>query len=123
MPSYLYKPGHILADKSGFVLKQDYYDHKYMIDPPKTMMNGNEPVRLNYISDNQEPMRHMALPPGSAPLDSKSKFRKITKEQGCIEIGDQTHCLTKPRKRIQLDKRQRRDDIRRSLHQLRNKGS
>ena len=83
-------------------------------------MVGNQRVRINYNSDHMEPMKHMALPYGTAPIDSKSKFRKITREMGCVEVGDQTHVLTKPRKPIKLDRKQRRDDIKKALYQHRN---
>ncbi len=121
MPSYVYKPGHPLANERGMVEKnEEYYMHEAMHSDDKGMMHGNERVRINYTSDHMEPLKHMALPYGSPPIDSKSKFRKITKERGCVEVGDQTHVLTKPRQRVMLDRGKRRDDIRRAMFELRN---
>jgi len=120
MPSYLYKPDCPHADKSGLVEKNTYYTYLYLKDEDKTAIVGNQQVRINYISDNQPPLRHMALPPGSKPIESKSEFRRITKEQGCIEVGDQTHYLTKARPRQNPDRKQRRDDIKKAIYKLRN---
>ena len=120
MASYLYKPGHPLANSNGFVEKNEYYTHSYLHTEDKGMMNGNQRVRINYNSDHMEPLKHMALPFGSAPIDSKSKFRQITKERGCVEVGDQTQVLTTPRKRIPLDRKTRREDIKKALYQMRN---
>lgn len=118
MASYLYKPGHPFANENGFVEKSVYYANTWFDD--KGMTVGNQRVRINYNPDGMEPLKHMALPFGSAPIDSKSKYRKITREMGCVEVGDQTHILTKPRKPIPLDRKQRREDIKKALYQHRN---
>ncbi len=49
--------------------------------------------------------------------DSKAKFRQATKAMGCIELGTEKLPERRP---VKLDRAQRRDDIRRSIHQLRN---
>ena len=69
------------------------------------------------ISDIMDPIQHMAT---GRMHDSKAAFRRDTKASGCVEIGNDS-CLTKPRQHIPLDRRQRREDIRRSLYELRNK--
>src|SRR6202030_4527282 len=48
---------------------------------------------------------------------SKARFRQATRDAGCVEIGNENPI--KPRKPVPLDRRQRREDIRRSLHDLR----
>jgi hypothetical protein len=69
------------------------------------------------ISDTMDLTRHMA---DGRFYDSKHRFREVTKAHGCVEIGTDTSFL-KPRKPIKLDRRQRRDDIRRAIYDLRNK--
>lgn len=48
---------------------------------------------------------------------SKAKFRQATRDAGCVEIGNEMP-ITK-RQPVQLDRRQRREDIRRAMHDLR----
>lgn len=66
------------------------------------------------ISDHMDPVKHHAT---GRIHDSKSQFRKDTKASGCVEIGNE---MGKSRKPIPLDKRQRRDDIARTIYNLRN---
>ena len=70
-----------------------------------------------YIRDHMEPTRHMV---DGKIYDSKSKFREVTKAHGCIEIGNETKYLTEPKKYVELDKRQRREDIRKAFYDVRN---
>ena len=70
------------------------------------------------ISDNMPMLQHMA---DGKMYDSKAKFRAATRAAGCVEYGNETGTLLKPRARVPLDRRQRRDDIRRSLYEARNK--
>jgi hypothetical protein len=51
---------------------------------------------------------------------SKSKFRQATKAHGCIEVGNETKYLTTPRKPVELSKKQRAEDIKRAIYELRN---
>ena len=69
------------------------------------------------ISDIMDPLQHMA---DGRMYDSKRRFREATKAAGCVEIGNDS-ALTRPRQHIPLDRRQRREDIRRSLYEARNK--
>ena len=71
------------------------------------------------ISDTMPELRHMA---DGQYYSSKAKFREVTKAHGCIEVGTETSYLNKPRERIKLDKRKRVDDIKKAIHQLKNKG-
>lgn len=112
MTTYLYKPGHAFADAKGFVTKEDFYAYKYYTEPDLRMYRGNEPVVVNYISDEMPPTRHMALPPGSKLYTSKKKFRDETRARGCIEYGNDIAPLIKPRKPIEPDRRERREAIR-----------
>lgn len=52
--------------------------------------------------------------------DSKAAFRAATKRAGCVEVGNETETLLRPRKPIELDRRQRKDDIRRAIWELKN---
>jgi hypothetical protein len=69
------------------------------------------------ISDIMEPTQHMAT---GKFHTSKHKFREDTKRSGCVEIGNETGHLLKPRTPVQMDRRQRRDDIRRAIYDLKN---
>lgn len=51
-------------------------------------------------------------------ISSKKKFRDETRAYGCIEVGNDVK--VQPRKPIKLDKRQRRQDIGKAIHELRN---
>jgi len=97
------RPGHPLADKDGFVDKKLVYEEV-----------GNAP---NVISDIMDVTRHMAT---GRMHTSKSEFRKDTKASGCVEIGNDSS-LYKARTPIKMDRGKRRDDIRRSLYELRNR--
>ena len=92
---------------------------------PKVYRNGKlvpkwcaEPKQANrsvsVISDTMQPLRHMAT---GKVIDSKSQFRNETKASGCVEIGNDP---IRPRQRIELDRRQRADDIRRTIYELKN---
>jgi len=48
--------------------------------------------------------------------DSKAKYREATRAHGCVEIGNEA---LKPHRWKKMDKRKRRDDIKRAIHQLR----
>jgi hypothetical protein len=72
----------------------------------------------NVISDIMPETRHMA---NNKHYTSKSEFRKATKAAGCIEIGNETATLLKPRQPVTMSRTQRREDIKRAIYQLRNK--
>lgn len=102
----VYRPDHPYANDNGMV---DFgiAGPKYTIGQPAT----------NVISDIMEPTRHMC---DGKYYDSKAQFREVTKAHGCIEVGNEQNTLLKPRKWIYPDRAQRRDDIRRSIYDLRN---
>lgn len=116
--SLLYKPTHPMADKQGFVDKQEYYMYEFMTKPDNRMMVGNKPVQIFYNSDQMDETRHMA---NGKYYTSKAKFRQATKAAGCIEVGNETATVTKSKKYIAPDKRMRREDIKKAIYQLRNK--
>ena len=70
------------------------------------------------ISDEMSETRHMA---DGKMYTSKAKFRQATRDAGCIEVGNETSTLLKPRQEIRLDVGKRRDDIRRAIYELRNR--
>jgi len=79
-----------------------------------------EPIETHYvISDEMPATRHMA---DNRLYTSKSKFRATTRAHGCVEVGNETATLLKPREPIKLDRRKRADDIRRAIYQLKNQG-
>lgn len=118
MPSYIYAPTNPHADSNGFVEKEAYYMHKWANEPDNRMLVGNKPVKLRFISDEMPPTIHMI---SGKLYTSKKKFRDETKARGCIEVGNDT-TYTKPRKQVKLDKKQRRNDIKRALYEVRNGG-
>lgn len=73
---------------------------------------------LGVIVDEMPATRHMA---DGQYYTSKAKFRQATKDAGCIEVGNETSTLLKPRKPVEMDRARRRDDIRRAIYELRNK--
>lgn len=80
---------------------------------PLVQVFGSGPA---VISDAMAPTRHMC---DGNYYTSKAAFRETTKAHGCVEVGTDTSHL-KPRKRVPLDRRKRREDIKRTIHDLRN---
>lgn len=100
MPTYVMRKGE-LVDKQ--------------FAPPLVEVYGEAPF---VISDCMSETRHMA---NGRYYTSKSEFRKATKAAGCIEVGNETATMNKPRPTVKLDRRKRREDIKKAIHQLRNK--
>jgi len=101
MTVYVYRPKHPNADENGMV--------------PLSVANADENRRGPYvISDSMQPLKHMGT---GRVLDSKSDFRKETRNAGCVEIGNEQ---SKPRSPITLDRGARRDAIRKALYYHRN---
>lgn len=78
-----------------------------------------EPIEGAYvISDEMSPTRHMA---DGRYYTSKHKFRAATRAAGCIEVGNDPSIMSpKPRRRVELDRRKRVEDIKRTIYELRN---
>lgn len=86
-----------------------------MIDRSLLEPTGADP-HVYIIKDTMEPTRHMAT---GRYHTSKAAFRADTKASGCVEIGNDS-ALTRPRKPIPLSREKRREDIRRTIYELRN---
>lgn len=82
---------------------------------PKNEKLGNASF---VISDEMPETRHMA---DGKHYTSKAKFRQATRAAGCVEVGTETSTLLKPRQKIELDRGQRRDDIRKAFYEARNR--
>lgn len=100
MTTYVYRNGKLV-------------DKRYA--PPKGGKHGSASF---VISDEMPETRHMA---DGKLYTSKAKFRQATRDAGCIEVGNETSALLKPRQQIQLDPGQRREAIRKTIHELRNR--
>lgn len=116
MAKYRWSPGHPFADKDGWVNHDDMYK-VISTEEDKHYQKGNEKFSVHYIPDEMPPTRHMI---DGKKYTSKKKFRNETQARGCVEVGNETSTLLKPRKPIEPDRRQRRDDIKRAIWELRN---
>jgi hypothetical protein len=72
--------------------------------------------RFYVIGDAMSPLRHMG---DGKMYDSKQRFREATKATGNVEIGNDSS-LYKTRKPIPLSREKRREDIRKTIYNLRN---
>lgn len=97
----IYRPDHPAANENG------------MIDARRAPRREGAFV----ISDEIAPTRHMC---DGKYYTSKAKFRQTTRDFDCVEVGNETGTLLKPRKPIMPDRKQRRDDIRQAIHDLKN---
>ncbi len=102
----VYRPNHPQANENG------------LVDASIAGERGGRRSATYVISDEMSPTRHMA---DGKTYTSKAKFRQATRDHGCIEVGNETATMLKPRKPVQLDRGQRRDAIRRAIHDLRNR--
>jgi hypothetical protein len=100
MPTFVYRNGK-LVDKNRA--------------PPKGYSNAK---LLGVISDIMPETKHMA---DGQVYTSKAKFREATRAAGCIEVGNETATLLKPRAPVTLDRGQRRDAIKKAIYELRNR--
>ena len=70
------------------------------------------------ISDEMDATRHMA---DNRMYTSKAKFRRATRDAGCVEVGNELAALTRPRGHGSKPTREQRraqirDAVRRQLH-------
>lgn len=96
-----------------YVLRNGKLIEKHLASP--TAVYGSAPY---VISDEMAETRHMA---NNRYYTSKAKFRQATRAAGCIEIGNDVAPLLRPRKPVKLDPAKRREDIRRTIYELRNR--
>ncbi len=67
------------------------------------------------ISDTMEPLKHHGT---GRVIDSKRAFSAETRAAGMVELGNEP---IRPRVPIKLDKRQRVEDIKRAVYELKNR--
>lgn len=82
--------------------------------PVKCIRHVSRDAAPHVISDNMDPLKHHAT---GEIMTSKRAFARTTRAMGCVELGNEPIQARKP---IPLDKRQRREDIKRTIYQLRN---
>jgi len=104
MTTYVYRPGHPDANERGMVNKECLHDDRF----------GESSY---VISDTMEPTRHMAT---GKYHTSKSEFRKDTRASGCVEVGNETGFMLKPRKTIEPSREERRHHLRQAIKYLQN---
>ena len=112
MSRFIYDP-----ESDSMISSEAYYMAKYFKSAHLHMREGNKLVKIYYSPDEMAPTRHMA---NNRMYTSKKKFRDETKARGCIEIGNETSTMLKPRKPKLPDRRQRREDIKKSIWELKN---
>ena len=100
----VYRPDHPRAGSNGMVNKA------WVFEP----CSSSAPY---VISDTMDSTRHMA---DGQFYTSKAKFRETTKAHGCVEVGNESAYLNKPRPKVQLSKEKRVDDIKKAIYQLKN---
>ena len=64
------------------------------------------------ISDEMAPTKHMA---DGRTYTSKHKFRQATRDAGCVEVGNSTDHMFKPRAPVAFDRNTRRQQVRESI--------
>lgn len=102
----VYRPDHPWANENG------------MVDATQAGPKNSSNSATNVIRDEMDPTRHMA---DGKYYTSKAKFREATRAHGCIEVGNETETVLKPRKPASLNRDQRVRDIRAAIEQLRNR--
>lgn len=105
--TYVFRPQHPNADEFGHVTKDEALDWDY----------AQKDTSAHIISDTMNETRHMA---DGRIYTSKSAFRKATRAAGCIEYGNEVPHLLTPKKHIELDRRERRDAIKKTIYDLKN---
>ena len=115
MATYVYCPEHPMASEHGHVEKSLYLEWRSFQVEDKRMTIGNKQVTMHVITDGMDYTRHMC---DNKYYDSKSAFRRATKENGCVEVGNETEHMLKPRKPKTLSKRERGLEIKKSIEQL-----
>ena len=110
---FKYCPDHPEANHNGFVPYEIWVASK-TARIEKVFSDLPSP---NLIRDGMDPLRNMA---DGRVYDSKNRFRAATKAAGCVEGGNDTAHLLKPREPIKLSRRERRESIKRAISELKN---
>lgn len=107
--SWVHRPNHPLADEFGMVEKH------LLIDEPRAVSTLPRPY---VVSDSLGGgVKHLAT---GRILDSKSEHRRLNRELGLSELGNEQKAHLSQPKPAKLDKRQRRNDIGKAIQQLKN---
>jgi len=118
MVTYVYRPDHPNASSNGHITKEEALEWDYYNNPDNRALIGNQLVQLNFISDIMPEIRNMV---NGKFYTSKASFRQATKAAGCIEVGNDSSIVNpKPRKRIELSKKERRESIKKAIYDLKN---
>lgn len=64
--------------------------------PEEEYGQGNKQESAQVIQDSMEPTWH---PAADVIIDSKSKFRELTKREGCVEVGNERTARRAPEKK------------------------
>lgn len=102
MATFVHRPDHPNANERGMVDKSLLYEEARI-------------ESAYVISDTMEPTKHMAT---GEYFTSKAKFREQTRRSGCIEVGNETNFMMKPRKQVTPDREERRHHIKQAIKYL-----
>lgn len=94
-----------------YVIRNGELVEKHLASPNDT---GNTAPHV--ISDTMPDTRHMA---SGRYFSSKAAFRAETKAYGCREVGNDPS-IFRPRTPVKLDPLKRREDLRRTIYELKN---
>ena len=106
MARFLYRPDHPEADEFGMVTA-DLAGPLYSVSSAPGVIRDEMPA-TKHMADGQY-------------YTSKSKFRATTKAHGCVEVGNETSSVLRPRAPVRLDQARRVADIKRTIDQLRSR--
>ena len=107
--TWVYRPNHPLACENGMAEKH------LVIDEPVAASSLPRPYVVSDSLGGE--VKHMAT---GRMLDSKSEHRRLNKELGLVELGNEKSAHLKQERPAKLDKAQRKNDIRKAIHELRN---
>jgi len=99
--AWIYRPNHPSANENGMVERH--------------LVHEDRPWSVSVISDTMEPTKHHGT---GKVISSKRAFSAETRAAGMIELGNEPIRARKP---VQLDRGQRREAIRKSIYELRNR--
>jgi len=105
--SWVYRPNHPLANDNGMV-------ERHLVDEaPRAASSLPRPY---VVSDNLGGgVKHLAT---GQILDSKSAHRKLNKELGLVELGNEKKAHLSQPAPAKLDKRERKNAIRKAIKEL-----
>ena len=104
-----YRPNHPLANENGMV------DTAYLSDEPRAVSKLSRPYVVSDSLGGE--VKHLAT---GKYLDSKSAHRKLNKQLGLVELGNDNKAVAPKETTRAVDKRKRRNDIGKAINQLRN---